>query len=176
VSEAGTVWLVGMMGSGKSTVGRALALRLGLRFVDTDAEIERACGRSIAEIFAREGEAAFRERERAEIARWCGEAAVVALGGGAIAQEGLAARLAATGTVVYLRARPETLRDRAGDDDSRPLLRGLDAEARLARLASLLEERRAAYETATLALDTDDLSPEQVASGLAARLSARASA
>src|SRR5262252_6548436 len=96
----GPVWLVGMMGAGKSTVGPALARRLGRRFVDTDAEIERERGAAVAEIFAREGEPA---------TRLCAEPVVAALGGGALAQPGVADAAARAGTLVWLRARPETL-------------------------------------------------------------------
>jgi shikimate kinase len=165
-----------MMGSGKSTVGRALAARLGLSFVDTDAEIERATGRSVAEIFASDGEPAFRRRERAEIERWSGERAVVALGGGAIAQPGAPERLAASGTVVYLRADPETLLERIGEEATRPLLAGRDAAGRLARLSELLASRRSAYETAGLVVDTDGLSATQVVARLQQQLAAKASA
>jgi shikimate kinase len=164
------VWLVGMMGAGKSTIGRRLAQRLGRRFVDTDAEVERAVGRSVAEIFAHEGEAAFRGHERAAIEAVGEEAAVVALGGGAIAQPGASERLARAGTVVYLRARPATLLARVGDAEGRPLLRGLAAERQLARLAELLEERRKAYESARIVLDTDDRPVAALVEELARRL------
>lgn len=163
-----------MMGSGKSTVGVALARRLSRRFVDTDVEIERAAGRSVAEIFEREGEAVFREREREVIAKWAGEPVVVALGGGAIAQPGAPGRLARCGTIVYLRARPETLLARVGEAGTRPLLRGLDRQDRRGRLEALLQERREAYATAAMTVDTDGLDPEQVAREIAERLDARA--
>lgn len=159
-----------MMGSGKTTVGEQLARRMGRPFVDTDAEIEREAGDSVAGIFAREGEAGFRARERAVVEALAGRAAVVSLGGGAVAQPGVAARLAASGTVVYLRARPETLLRRVGDDAQRPLLRGLDAAGRLARLRDLLAERAVHYEGAALTLDTDDGTPEALADQLAAWL------
>jgi shikimate kinase len=171
-----TIWLVGMMGSGKSTVGAALASRLSCRFLDSDAEIERVAGVSVAEIFEREGEDSFRERERAVIAEWAGQPAVVALGGGAIAQPGAATRLARCGTVVYLRARPDTLLERIGEAETRPLLRGLGPDARRERLRALLDERRDAYESAALVMDTDDHGPEELASELAGRLSGQESA
>jgi len=79
-----TLWLVGMMGAGKSAVGRELARRLGRPFLDTDREIEAERGIAIAEIFAREGEAAFRAVEREMVERLAGRSAVVALGGGAL--------------------------------------------------------------------------------------------
>ena len=164
------------MGSGKSTLGAALAEHLSVRFVDTDAEIERVAGLSVAEIFEREGEDSFRERERALITEWAGQPVVVALGGGAIAQPGAVARLGRCGTVVYLRARPDTLLERIGEAESRPLLQGLSRDARRKRLGALLEERREAYESASLVMDTDDHGPEELASELAGRLSGRASA
>lgn len=164
------LWLVGMMGAGKSSVGAALARRLGRRFVDADAEIERAAGRRIAEIFAGEGEAGFRAREREAIERLGGAEAVVALGGGAFAQPGVPERLLASGEVVYLRARPETLLERLGEAADRPLLAGLAREERRARLAALLAERAPAYARATLAVDTDGLSVDEVAVAVAARL------
>jgi shikimate kinase len=159
-----------MMGAGKSSVGRALAARLGREFVDTDAEIEKAAGASVREIFEREGEAVFRARERAAIDALAGRPVVVALGGGAIAQPGAAERLAASGTVVWLRARPETLAARVGDADARPLLRGLGPEARIARIAELAAAREASYRTARIAVDTDELDAERVAAAIAERL------
>ena len=169
----GTVWLVGMMGAGKSSVGHALAARLGCGCVDTDVEIERERGLAVAEIFAREGEAAFRRCEREMVERWRGAPAVVSLGGGALAQPEVRAALAGSGAVVYLRARPETLLARLGECSARPLLAGLAPAQRLARLRELLAAREAAYAGADLTIDTDGLAlaevVEQVARGLAAR-------
>lgn len=165
-----TVWLVGMMGAGKSSVGPRLAAQLGRPFVDLDAAIEAAAGRSIAELFASEGEAAFRKREREAIERVAGQGLVVALGGGAVAQPGAVERLLATGRLVYLRARPETLAARVGSDAARPLLAGLDGPGRLARLRSLLAAREGAYLRASVVFDTDGLGPDEVARTLAQRL------
>ncbi len=164
-----------MMGAGKSTVGPALARRLGLRFADCDAAVERAAGCTVAEIFERDGEAAFRKLEREAQEALAGEAAVVALGGGAIAQPGAPERLAASGTVVYLRARAETLAERlaATRVADRPLLAGAGEAAApdaRARLEALLAERREAYETAALVVDTDGLAVEDVVDALAAGL------
>ena len=158
------------MGAGKSTIGPKLARRLGRRFIDTDAEVERAVGSRVAEIFEREGEAAFRSLERDVIEACCGEPAVVALGGGAIEPPGARERLASTGTVVYLRARPETLLARLGDARSRPLLRGLSPAGQAGRLGELLERRRAAYESASIVIDTDELPPAAVVERLAERI------
>jgi shikimate kinase len=166
----GTLWLVGMMGAGKSAVGAVLAERLGLPLVDLDRAIEHAASRSIAELFASEGEAGFRKREREAIEAVAGRRAVVALGGGAPAQPGALARLLGTGTLVYLRARPETLAERLGADETRPLLAGLDPEARLARIRSLLAEREACYLRAALVVDTDGLAAPAVADAIVQRL------
>jgi len=153
---------VGMMGAGKSAVGQVLARELGRPFVDTDERIESEAGCSVAEVFEREGEAGFRRREADVIRRVAEQAAragaVVALGGGAIAQPSAPERLARSGLVVYLRARPERLAARiAGVDGgaSRPLLAGLTAEGRLERLRALLAEREPAYRTASLVVDTE---------------------
>jgi len=165
-----TLWLVGMMGAGKSAVGRALAARLGRRLLDTDAEIEAGTGRSVATIFAEEGEARFRELEREVVEAAAGHPWVVALGGGAPAQPGLARRLAASGVVVYLRARPETLVARLGEARDRPLLAGRDAAAREARVRELLESRRRYYEKADVTVDTDGIDVETVAVRVAEHL------
>ena len=151
------MWLVGMMGAGKSSVGPLLAARLGRPFVDLDRAIEQAGGHSVAALFANEGEAGFRKREREAVEAVAGRQQVVALGGGAVAQPGMADRLLASGCVVYLRARPETLAARIAQDGARPLLAGLDAEARLTRLRALLAEREPSYLRASLVLDTDAL-------------------
>lgn len=167
----GPVWLVGLMGAGKSAVGRRLAARLGRQFVDSDLEIEREAGSSIAEIFAGEGESAFRSRERAFIEAWCDRSAIVALGGGAMAQSGIPELLARTGRSVYLRALPRTLAERVGSGEGRPLLAGLDAAGRLAKLGELLVARSAFYDAAEVAVDTDGKSAEAVATEICAALS-----
>lgn len=158
------------MGAGKSSVGACLAARLGWPLMDLDRAIEQAAGRSVAELFASEGETGFRKREREAIEAVAGKGAVVALGGGAAAQPGVAERLLATGTLVYLRARPETLAARVSDDASRPLLAGLDLPARLAKIRSLLAEREPSYLRADLVVDTDALDPEALSAELVRRL------
>jgi shikimate kinase len=163
-----------MMGAGKSAVGAVLATRLGRGFVDGDAEVERRAGMAIPEIFEREGEAGFRLRESAIIDALAGQPLVVALGGGAMAQPGAAERLLASGTVVWLRARPESLLDRVGEGEGRPLLQGLDPGQRLARLRELLTRREPHYARAQIVVDTDDAGPEAIAAVLAARLEAAA--
>ena len=170
----GTLWLVGLMGAGKSAVGAALAARLGRAFADTDEKITRDAGQSIPEIFAAEGEEGFRSRERAAIDALAGQPLVVALGGGAMAQPGMPERLAETGTVAYLRARVSTLLARVGSGEGRPLLAGLDEDGRRAKLEDLLETRRPAYERAAWVVETDDRDVEAIAGELAARWEAAA--
>ncbi|MEN8159175.1 MAG: 3-dehydroquinate synthase [Myxococcota bacterium] len=168
--QDGTLWLVGMMGAGKSAVGEALAAALGWPFVDLDAEIERAAGQSTREIFASEGESGFRGRESEALEAVAGRRAVVALGGGAPAQPGVPERLAATGRAIYLRARPETLVARVGEGTERPLLAGLSAPEREAELGRLLAEREGAYLRATWTIDTDGLAVADVVRQLVDRL------
>lgn len=164
------IWLTGMMGVGKSTVGQALAQALDVPFLDTDHTIESQAGRTIAEIFAEEGEAAFRQREADVIEQFSQLAGVVPLGGGALIREGTAARLMAAGPLVYLRARPETLLARIGDPSSRPLLAKLGRKARLQKLRALLNEREASYASANIIVDTDGLARSEVVKTIVAQL------
>jgi len=146
--------LVGMMGVGKTSVGRPLAERLGLPFMDVDEEVARAAGLTIEEIFERYGEAAFREREREAIARLAaGSAQVIAAGGGAFAEDASRALLLESCTVVWLDAGVETLARRVGRDGrERPLLAGRDPHAALAELA---ERRRPLYAAAHLRIEAE---------------------
>ncbi len=165
--RGGPIWLVGMMGAGKSAIGPLLAQRLGRRFVDTDAEIERSMQRTVAEIFESDGEGIFRAREREIIESLCDGDDVVALGGGAIAQPGATDLLGRSGTVVYLSASVPTLIRRLGDCATRPLLRDLDGRARAARLTELLETRHAAYLSASLVVVTDGVPVRRVVDEIA---------
>ena len=164
------LWLVGMRGAGKSTVGPELAVRLQRPYIDVDREIERAAGCSISELFDLEGEVAYRLRERSKVESCVGEGAVVALGGGAFAQRGLRERLADTGDVVYLRARADTLLARLGDCRERPLLCGLAPPRRAERLEELLDARREDYESATFVVDTDGEDVQEVVETIISRL------
>lgn len=131
------ITLVGLMGSGKSSVGKRLAARLGLPFVDADAEIEIACGMSIAEIFERFGEAHFRDGERRVIARLVdGAPKVVATGGGAFMQDDTRALILERSVAVWLDADIDTLVERVSKRDTRPLLSGKDAGQVLRELAA----------------------------------------
>jgi shikimate kinase len=130
--------LVGMMGVGKSTVGRRLAGRLGLPFVDADEEIEKAAGMSITEMFDRYGEAHFRDGERRVIARLLdGAPKVVATGGGAFMQGDTRALILAQAVAVWLDADIDILVDRVSRREGRPLLKGRDPKAVLTELAAV---------------------------------------
>jgi shikimate kinase len=159
-----------MMGVGKSALGPVLAQRLGVAFYDSDVRIEDRAGATIPEIFEREGEAGFRRREAVVIEGLCGEAAVVALGGGALEPAGTLERLEACGILVYLRARPETLLARVGEASERPLLAGRGPEQRLERIRELLGRRESQYERAGLVVDTEGVGVERLAAVISERL------
>jgi len=153
MKRAGNIYLVGMMGAGKTTVGRLLARRLKLRFVDSDHEMESRCGVKIPLIFEIEGEAGFRARESQVLAELTAlEGIVLGTGGGAVLSADNRSLLAANGTVVYLRARPEDLYERVRQDRNRPLLASDDP---LGRLSEMYAERDALYRSiADLTVDT----------------------
>ncbi|PZN93264.1 MAG: shikimate kinase [Alphaproteobacteria bacterium] len=147
-AAARPVALVGLMGAGKTTIGRRLALRLGLPFVDADAEIETASGLSVAEIFERFGEAHFRDGERRVIARLVdGDPKVIATGGGAFIQDDTRALLLERALVIWLDADIATLVDRVRRRNTRPLLKGRDPGEVLRTLAAV---RNPIYATAHL--------------------------
>lgn len=149
------------MATGKTEVGRRLAQRLGRAFVDTDALVEADAGGTVASVFAAEGEAGFRARERAAVERACAMPdAVIAIGGGALLDADNRSRLLASGAVVCLTAAPEEILRRVGNANSRPLLRGVPD--RLARIRELVAERSPVYAQATHTVDTTGLSLDQV--------------
>lgn len=140
--------LVGMMGVGKSTVGRKLAALLHLNFFDADDEIEEAAQMTVSEIFDRFDEAYFRDGERRVIARLLDAGpSVIATGGGAFVQEETRKLILERGTAVWLDAEVDTLVDRVKRKDTRPLLRGGDAHEIIARLKA---EREPAYALAPI--------------------------
>jgi shikimate kinase len=173
---AATVWLVGMMGAGKSAVGRELAHRLGRPFLDTDHEVETRRGVPISKLFAQEGEDAFRALEREVVEGLAGRPVVVALGGGALTRPELRRVVGEVGTLVWLRARPETLLSRIGAGDERPLLAGLDREARLERIRALLSAREADYARAAVIVETDAATVAELAERVERALAAREAA
>ena len=156
------------MGAGKTTVGRELAERLGWRFVDLDAEVEAAAGMSVREIFAREGEQAFREREAATAARVLNEDAVVISPGGGwpINPAGGFSALPAGTFTVWLDVTADDAVRRAAEDglETRPLIAGPNP---LAEARALLAERRPIYAAAALRVDTGGRSPSETARELA---------
>lgn len=165
---ARTIVLVGLMGAGKTAVGRLLAERLHLPFVDADREIEAAAGLSITEIFARHGEPFFREREEKVIARLLsGPPQVIAAGGGAFMSEATRKRIKACGVSVWLKAGIDLLIKRTAKRSHRPLLAGENPRAVLERLAA---EREPIYASADVVVETTDEPAEAVAGRVATSL------
>lgn len=137
-ARRGPIVLVGMMGVGKSTVGRRLAARLGLHFVDADEEIEKAAGMTVTEIFERYGESYFRDGERRVIARLMdGAPKVIATGGGAFMQDETRRLILDGATAIWLDADIDILVDRVGRRESRPLLKNRDPRTVLTELAAV---------------------------------------
>ncbi|WP_333841238.1 shikimate kinase AroK [Pelomicrobium sp.] len=163
------IFLVGMMGAGKSTVGKLLARRLGKTFLDSDHEIRRRTGVEIPVIFEIEGEEGFRAREAAILRELTQqEDVVLATGGGAVLRPENRALLKARGTVIYLRGSVEELWARTRHDRNRPLLQTADPKA---RLGELLQERDPLYrEVADLVVDTSRASAPALARRIEKRL------
>jgi shikimate kinase len=149
----GSIFLVGLMGAGKTSVGRVLAKRLGKSFVDSDHEIENRTGVRVPVIFEIEGEAGFRRREAAILQELVTQGEIVlATGGGAVLDPDTRSALHSKGTVIYLRAEPNELWQRTRHDRNRPLLQGANP---LARLTQLRNARDPLYcEVAHLIVDT----------------------
>jgi shikimate kinase/3-dehydroquinate synthase len=159
------LYLIGNMGSGKTTVGKRVAERLGLPFYDLDQRIEQATGLTIAELFTQQGEARFRDLESralAEIA--CLPQGVVATGGGVVLRETNRVLMRRTGWVIYLRASPDTLWRRLKHAIDRPLLR---TESPYETLRAIVQARESLYQEADWVIETDALSPEEVAEAIA---------
>lgn len=168
-SGGDNIFLVGLMGAGKTSVGKLLARRLGKTFCDSDQEIERATGVRIPVIFDIEGEAGFRTRESRMLAELAKSSNIVlATGGGAVLAEENRRLLAEHGTVVYLRATPHDLWQRTRHDRNRPLLQTANP---LAKLIELFAQRDALYqEAAHLIVDTGNQSVSSLAHRLEQRI------
>ncbi len=153
MTPSDNIFLVGLMGAGKTTMGRLLARHRNMEFLDSDHEIELRCGVSISTIFEIEGEAGFRKREAVVIDELTQRHGIVlATGGGAVLNEDNRRHLKERGTVVYLRGHPHELYLRTRHDKNRPLLQTEDP---LTRLQSLYDQRHPLYmETADIVLDT----------------------
>jgi shikimate kinase len=167
------ILLVGMMGAGKTTTGQLLAAALGWGYFDSDADVEADTGLTVPELFARDGEAAFRRAEATVLARACADPlpSVVSVAGGAVLSPDNRERIVASGTVVWLRARPETLAARVGDGVGRPLLDDDPGEA----MVRLSAERAPFYEeVADVVVDVDDLASDEVAERILAAVGADA--
>lgn len=175
---ARSIVLIGLMGAGKTAVGRRLANRLDLPFIDADTEIEVAAGATISEIFAAHGEAYFRQGERKVIARLLESGPqVLATGGGAFMNADTRANIKARGVSVWLKAEIKVLMKRVGRRDNRPLLAASDPEKVMKKL---MEERYPIYEKADVTVESRDV-PHDVIVGavidaLAAELGCAANA
>ncbi len=157
------IFLIGFMGSGKSTIGERLAQRIGWQFIDTDRLIETTCATTISQIFAQQGENAFRAIERAVLAELLQRRhIVVATGGGLACQSDNMAQMNAAGTTIYLKTPAETLFDRLKNQrNERPLLVGKDDDTLRAYIADTLQQREAFYSQAQLTVATADAYPQK---------------
>jgi shikimate kinase len=168
------LYLTGFMASGKTTVGKQLAQRLGWRFHDVDSAIERRARRPIEKIFDAEGEAAFRRMEEQEVRRAAGKRrTVIALGGGALASERNRRAVEESGLLIYLRVSPaEALRRIKKEGiEKRPKLRGVPPAGREKFLAALLAKRRPFYRRASIRVSTGGSTPRQIVERILKKLS-----
>ncbi|MEK7395032.1 MAG: 3-dehydroquinate synthase [Fibrobacterota bacterium] len=163
------VWFTGFMATGKSRIGAMVAERLGVPFEDIDHWIEARHRKSVSEIFAEQGEAAFREIEIEALRHLSAESPrVIALGGGSLLHPDAIPTVRQSGTLVGLWARPETISARVGRKETRPLLAGLDPDARLAKIRQLLSSRAHLYAQADFQIESnDDVTREAIADRIA---------
>jgi 3-dehydroquinate synthase len=166
-----SVCLIGFMGTGKTTIGRALASSLNRAFIDTDSLIEKRVGKPISQIFSDDGEALFRKWEAMIVKEVCGmKSSVIALGGGAILNRESAALVKENSAVVILRSTVETIISRTSSNRLRPLL-DVKAEDLEQRIAALLTQRETAYSHAMdIEVDTTRLSVGEAVSEIIRRL------
>jgi shikimate kinase len=169
-----SIVLVGMMGAGKSSVGRRVALRLGIPFVDADTEIEKAAGMAITDIFAIRGEAEFRAGEARVILRLLeGGPQVLATGGGAFINPDTRAAIAAKGISIWLKAEPDVLMKRIKRRQDRPLLRTADPAATLRKL---LDEREPVYALADLTVQSREVTHDRIVDEIVGAIAGRVGA
>lgn len=169
-----SVVLVGMMGAGKSSVGRRVALRLGIPFADADTEIEKAAGMAITDIFAIRGEAEFRAGEARVILRLLeGGPQVLATGGGAFINPDTRAAIAAKGISIWLKAEPDVLMKRIKRRQDRPLLHTADPAATLRKL---LEEREPVYALADLTVQSREVTHDRIVDEIVSAIAGRVGA
>jgi len=171
IEISSNIFLIGMMGSWKSTIGKKLARLLDSEFVDTDDEIEEATEMSVAEIFQYRGEAQFREMETAFFVEKSQQPGyVISTGGGIVVTETNRIALRNNGITIFLKASPETLSNRIKNTDKRPLLHGDDP---LFRLSKIWKERKEFYEeSAHLTIETDRLNSAQTLDRIIKKLEA----
>jgi shikimate kinase len=166
-----SIVLVGLMGCGKSSVGRRLASRLGLGFVDADEEIERVAAKTIVEIFTDHGEAYFRDGERRVIARLLASGPqVLATGGGAFINPETRAKIRERGVSVWLRADLPVLMRRVSKRDTRPLLKSGDPEA---TMRDLMKKRYPVYAEADVTIESRDVPHDVIVNEVIASLKAK---
>lgn len=172
ISSPENIILIGFMGTGKTTVGRRLAAALGKEFVDTDAEVERITGLTVAQIFARYGERRFRAEEALAVARACaGRGRVISTGGGAVLDPANVAAMRRAGMVVWLTATPEIIQRRVGRRSDRPLLA---RDNSLEHIRELLSKREPHYRAcADFTVDTSALSVGEVVEEIIKRLAGK---
>jgi len=154
------IYLVGFMGTGKTTVGRLLAAQLHYAFLDTDMWIEQQTHQSVAQLIQQEGETTFRDWEKKAIDTFQQSPSVIACGGGLFAQPGMAAILKKLGYVICLTAQPKTLLQRLRHGPTRPLLQMDDLES---SIQDLLKKRKPFYDLAHQIVATDGLEPDMIA-------------
>lgn len=156
--------LIGFMGTGKTAVGRRLAQRLGREFIDTDAEIERVTGKTVAQIFAKDGVTRFRSEEALLVKKLAGrEGLVISTGGGLVLNPENVRLLKENGVLIALTAAPEVIYQRVKNKKNRPLLLKGDLRE---RIDSLLKEREGAYDVAEYTVDTGILSLDEAVEGI----------
>ena len=163
------LYLIGARGTGKSTVGRVLATRLGWGFIDADERLEAAAGKTIAEIFAAEGEQGFRDRESAVLAELAGLSRhVIATGGGIVLREANRELLRRSGTVVWLTATPEIANVRLSTDPTTAARRpNLTPQGGIEEMRAVMAAREPLYrEVAQIIVDTASPSPESIADAI----------